>query len=179
MTDLLTQAKNFCRNYTKVRGATVSGTIQPMPQNPNDHVMTFDNPPVWEGNDFYNIANPTRLTVPRKRGGRYFIHGELQWKTMPQVTFPFEQSQAGGFVGAYLMRNGSTPTTPREAQSIAPVVPGSTMITHNLLLETSLAKDDFIELFVFQRILGGGMPPAAFGIEVKANLTIRRIGRSA
>ena len=39
MPDVLTQAKNFCRNHTKVRGATVSGTILPMPQNPNDHVM--------------------------------------------------------------------------------------------------------------------------------------------
>ena len=173
-----TQVKNICRNMIKVRGATVSGALVLMPAAPTDTVVQFDPAPIWEGNNFFDAAHPTRVTVPNRRGGRYFIHAELQWApNLGSDIFTVGQSN-GGFFGAFLIRNGMTSTSPREAQSIAPVVAGSSLVTHNVILETHLSAGDYVELFVFQRVTGVD-PNLDFPIEVKATLTVRRLGRSA
>ena len=173
-----TQVKYICRNMIKVRGATVSGALVLMPAAPTDTVVQFDPAPIWEGNNFFDAAHPTRVTVPNRRGGRYFIHAELQWApNLGSDIFTVGQSN-GGFFGAFLIRNGMTSTSPREAQSIAPVVAGSSLVTHNVILETHLSAGDYVELFVFQRVTGVD-PNHDFPIVVNATLTVRRLGRSA
>jgi hypothetical protein len=172
------QVKNICRNMIKVRGATVSGTIALMPAPPTNTVVQFDPTPIWEGNNYFDAGHPTRVTVPNRRGGRYFIHAELQWK--PRIgTDIFSVGQSnGGFFGAFIVRNGMTTTSQREARSIAPVIAGSSLVTHNVILETHLSAGDYVELFVFQRVTGVD-PNLDFPVEVKATLTVRRLGRSA
>ena len=173
------QVKNIVRNIIRVRGATVSGTIAPMPTAPTDTVVQFDSVPIWEGNNYFDASQPTRVTVPNRRAGRYFIHAELQWE--PRVgTQVFSVAQGnGGFFGAFLVRNGVSPTSTREAQSTAPVIAGSSLVSQNLILETQLAVADFIELFVFQRVTGIDPTVEPFAIKVSAILTVRRLGRSA
>lgn len=172
------QVKNICRNMIKVRGATVSGALVLMPAAPTDTVVQFDSVPIWEGNNYFDAGHPTRVTVPNRRGGRYFIHAEFEWK--PRLgTDIFSAGQSnGGFFGAFLVRNGMTSTSPREARSIAPVVAGSSLVTHNLILETHLSAGDYVELFAFQRVTGVD-PNVDFPIEVMATLTVRRLGSSA
>ena len=178
MPGCLEQAKTFCRNYTKVRGATVRGTIPLMPTTPADTVVQFDQHPIWEGNNYFDSTKPTRLKVPNNRSGRYFIHAEIQWERSPSnQVFSFGHSKEG-FFGAFLVRNGFTPPSKREAQSIAAVVGGSTLVSQIVMLETQLVANDFIELYVFQRV---PQDPTAgmLSIQVNAELTIRRLGRSA
>ena len=125
----------------KIRGATVSGTVVLMPAPPTNTVVQFDPAPVWEGNNYFDAGHPTRVTVPNRRGGRYFIHAELQWEPrLGTDTFSVGQSN-GGFFGAFIVRNGMTATSPREAQSTAPVIAGS-----GPLEEQKLYQDMAIEL---------------------------------
>jgi len=172
------QVKNIVRNMIKVRGATVSGTVVLMPAPPTNTVVQFDPASIWEGNNYFDAGHPTRVKVPNRRGGRYFIHAELEWK--PRVgTDIFTAGQSnGGFFGAFIVRNGATAANQREARSIAPVVAGSSLVTHNVILETHLSAGHFVELFVFQRVTGVD-PNVDFPIEVKATLTVRRLGSSA
>lgn len=172
------QVKNIVRNMIKVRGATVSGTLVLMPAAPTNTVVQFDPAAIWEGNNYFDAGHPSRVTVPNRRGGRYFIHAELEWK--PRVgTEIFSVGQSnGGFFGAFIVRNGMTPASLREARSIAPVVAGSSLVTHNVILETHLYGGHFVELFVFQRITGID-PNVDFPVEVTATLTVRRLGSSA
>jgi len=172
------QVKKIVRKMIKVRGATVSGTIAPMPAAPTDTVVQFDPAPMWEVGSYFDAAHPTRVTVPNRRGGRYFIHAELQWE--PRVgTQVFSVAQGnGGFFGAFLVRNGVSPTSTREAQSTAPVIAGSSLVSQNVILETDLAVNDFIELFVFQRVTGIDPTVEPFAIKLSAILTVRRLGRS-
>ncbi len=172
------QVKNIVRNMIKVRGATVSGTLVLMPAAPTNTVVQFDPAAIWEGNNYFDAGHPSRVTVPNRRGGRYFIHAELEWK--PRVgTEIFSVGQSnGGFFGAFIVRNGMTSASLREARSIAPVVAGSSLVTHNVILETHLSAGNFVELFVFQRITGID-PNVDFPVEVTAMLTVRRLGSSA
>ncbi len=173
------QVKNICRNLIKVRGATVSGTISPMPTAPTDTVVRFDPAPIWEGNNYFDANQPTRVTVPNRRAGRYFVHAELQWEPVVGTMIYTVKQSNGGFFGAFLVRNGMTPTSTREAQSTAPVIAGSSLVSQNLILETHLAANDFIELFVFQRVTGIDSAAEPFAIKLSATLTVRRLGRSA
>ena len=178
MPTCLQQAKTFCRNYTKVRGATVRGTIPQMPAAPTHTVVTFDPQPIWEGNNYFDSTKPTRVTVPNRRAGRYFIHAELQWEPVAANTTFTDGHSREGFFGAYLVRNGLTAPSKREAQSIASVVGGSTMVSQIVMLETRLGDNDFLELYVFQRV---PQDPTAglLTIMVNVELTVRRLGKSA
>ena len=172
------QVKNIMRNMIKVRGITMEGMIAPISLNPPDVAIPFGLPAVWKSGNFFDSANPTRIKVPNNRGGRYFIHAEIQWEpNIGNNTFTNAQSN-GGFVGAYIVRNNTTGTNlQKEAQSVAVVVSGSSLITHNVILETHLAGGHFVELYVFQRITGID-PGNEFAIKVTATMTVRRLGRS-
>ena len=173
------QVKNIVRNIIRVRGATVSGTIAPMPAAPTDTVVAFDPAPLWKTGNYFDAGQPTRVTVPNRRAGQYFVHAELQWEPVVGTMIYTVKQSAGGFFGAFLMRNGQTPTATREAQSTAAVIAGSSLVSQNLLLETHLANNDFIELFVFQRVTGIDQAAEPFPIKLSATLTVRRLGRSS
>ena len=172
------QVKNIVRNMIKVRGITMNGLISPIPKSPPDLPISFSLTPVWKSGNFFDAAHPTRIKVPNNRAGRYLIHAELQWS--PKIgskTFTDIQS-TGGFFGAYLVRNNTTGMNlQKEAQSTAAVIAGSTLVTHNVILETQLAAGHFVELYVFQRVTGVD-PGNDFAIEVNATMTVRRLGRS-
>jgi hypothetical protein len=134
---------------------------------------------VWQAGNYFDIAEPTRIKIPNNRGGRYFIHAELQWEPKIGTEHFSDVQSTGGFVGAYIVRNGVTPTSTREAQSTAAVIAGSTLVTHNVILETQLGGGDFVELFAFQRVTGIDPIVEPFPIKVNATLTVRRLGSSA
>ena len=133
------------------------------------------NLPFSKGN-YFDIAEPTRMKIPNNRGGRYFIHAELQWEPKMGTEVFSDVQSTGGFFGAYIVRNGVTPTSTREAQSTAAVIAGSTLVTHNVILETHLAGGHFVELFAFQRVTGIDPNVEPFPIKVNATLTVRRLG---
>lgn len=172
------QVKNIVRNMIRLRGITMHGTISPIAKAPPDLPVPFGLPPVWKSGNFFNAANPTRIKVPGNRGGRYFIHAEIQWS--PKIgsnRFSDVQSD-GGFFSAYLVRNNTTGMSlQKEAQSTAAVITGSTLVTQNVILETHLAAGHFVELYVAQYVSGLD-PTNDFAIEVNATMTVRRLGRS-
>ena len=158
------------------RGVTLYGQFQ-MLLNIDSMTAIFQDPPLWDSDQFFNPANLERVTIPDGLDGRYFVHASIQWVTPPNANFTAVQS-SGGYFYAELQKTGAS-LRPRAGASTAAPVATARRTSQIVVWETELAASDFIELHLNQYV--AGVDPnvvfGAFGLEI--HLTARFLGNQS
>jgi len=162
--------------WIRVHGADLSGGATIVQDTANFIEVKFNHPPEWQSDPFLDPADRTKITIPRKLAGRYYVRVTIRWEKTDNYEFQIPDRDNSCFY-TYLTKNGDT-ITHRLSEtriSAAPVVNSTKTVMH-VLWEGNLRKDDFIKLFISHP--GTVLSASNMTIPVMANvwLTLRRLG---
>jgi hypothetical protein len=162
--------------WIKVRGAAVESPDFILPSS-DETIVAFADPPEWQNGDFFNATSPTRVKVPAKLKGRYLAHAVVQWTDKTDLTFSKTFRDGCSFFSR-IMKNGDTSDEPREARAVTAPIATASMTPQSILWETSLAKDDFLEVYVRWYVSDPAVRTEISALKLKVWLTLRRLGKS-
>ena len=166
---------NWFQKWIKVHGAEIKGAASLQPNTNAFTAVTFNHPPVWQSDTFFSAGDPSRITVPAKLNGRYFVRATIRWERFDGKDFQIPDRNKSCFL-AYFTKNGDNLADHLEDthMSAAPVVK-ATKTVMNLLWEGNLVEGDLLKLFVFHNgtILDDNQPVS---VNVNVWLSVRRLG---
>jgi hypothetical protein len=167
---------NWFEKWIKIHGADLKGSSLLQPGAGAFTAVTFNHPAEWQSDTFLDAADTTRIAIPNKLAGRYFVRATIRWERFDGQDFQIPDRNKSCFL-AYLTKNGAAMVDHLEDthMSAAPVVKATKTVMY-VLWEGTLRKNDFIKLFVSHEgtIRDGNDAP----IPVTANvwLSVRRLG---
>ena len=154
------------RNF-KIYGVDLYGHAGPMPGHAGS-TITFNNPPEWDREGFFDPDARTRVTVPPGYKGRYTVRMTIQWNRGGSQPFTIQDRDQGYFYGE-LSTNAHPDGRFQESRvSAAPVV-NSTKTVFHLFFEGLLTPGHYIEPLIHYQL----PQPASADIWFR----MRRLGR--
>ena len=162
--------------WIRVHGADLRGDELIVPGTADFTEVKFKHPPEWQSDPFLDPADPTKITIPRKLAGRYYVRVTIRWERSDNNEFQIADRDGSCFF-TYVTKNGDTDAYALQDTrvSAAPVVMSTKTFLH-VLWEGNLKRDDFLKVFIchWGTILGANDIP----ISVMANvwMIVRRLG---
>jgi hypothetical protein len=153
----------------ELHGAEVFSGQFPVPAN-EKATFVFTNVD-WDTDNYFDPANPTRLTVPDGLGGRYFVQVAIRWYNPDQVMPPppDDIEVKDSFFYTYVSKNGTPHAVGNDARSTVNMVAhGATGTTQHFTFDMSLDGGEFIEVNFWQDFFDP--------VRNDAFLTLRRLG---
>jgi hypothetical protein len=147
-------------------------------------LLDFNAPARWDSDGFFDVTQPTRITIPTDLGGRYVAHATVMWYFIAGPPFDMftlahrdSPNNKFGYFTAEITVNGDRPD-PRENLCTDAVIPGTVRNAQNVLWETNLDAEDYLELYLCQTVLGNdpSILPENEDLRVEVNFKLRRLG---
>ena len=162
--------------WIRVHGADLRADELIVPGTADFTNVKFNHPPEWQSDPFLDPADRTRITIPKKLDGRYYVRVTIRWERSDNNDFQIADRDGSCFL-TYVTKNGDTDAHRLQDTrvSAAPVVMSTKTFMH-VLWEGNLKRDDFLKVFINHHgtILGATNVP----ISVMANvwMVVRRLG---
>ena len=122
----------------------------------------------WTSHAFTSPTNPTRITIPRGRGGVYSISAAVRWFRTDSNEFTLADSQSSYFY-AWIMKNGSGNPIGNPLRSTTSATAFATGTTQSFTWLLDLDARDYLEL-----VLQQGVHPM---IAANGGVCLFRVGR--
>lgn len=162
--------------WIRVHGADLRADELIMTGPPAVTEAKFKHPPDWQSDPFLDPADPTKISIPPKLLGRYYLRVTIRWERSDNNEFQIADRD-GGYFFTYVTKNGDTDEYRLQDTRIsAAAVVMSTKTFIHVLWEGNLRRGDYLKLFIGRS--GTILGPTDIPISVMANIwtVLRRLG---
>ena len=167
---------NWVERKINVHGVDLKGFTLLTPGADHFTAVEFNHPPEWQSDIFFDGNDKTKITIPKRHAGRYYLCATIRWERSDDNEFQIPDRDSCCFL-AYLTKNGDTIEHHLEDShmSAAPIVKATKTVV-NLLWEGHLRKGHFIKLFIGQNGTINDDTDMPVSLMVNVWLTLRRLG---
>ena len=162
--------------WIRVHGTDLKGMNLIGPNVAAYTAIDFNHPPEWESDTFLDATDTTRIAIPRKLAGRYYLRATICWEKSDNSRFGIPDRDNSCFEASFT-KNGDTLADHLEDthMSAAPVVKAGKTVMY-VLWEGTLRKDDFVKLYVRHNGTINDSNGIPIGMMANVWLTLRRLG---
>jgi len=91
--------------WIRVHGADLRADELIVPGTANFTEVKFNHPPEWQSDPFLDPADRTRITIPKKLAGRYYVRVTIRWERSDNNDFQIADRDGSCFL-TYVTKNG-------------------------------------------------------------------------